>query len=206
MTNALGDVGGTESTLLGPFYVADSPPREFGASTIERPSGTPCYVHGVVQDASTGESIAGAVIDVWQNGADQLYAAQYQDPSNGPDTNLRGMFMSRDDGSYSFIGVRPTDYTVPTDGPVGQMFQATSRHPWRPAHLHLVVSALGYRTLTTHIFDSTSGHIDSDTVFAVKRSLIREFREHDGAEPSGPANIGDGHWVDVTNDIVLVPI
>jgi hydroxyquinol 1,2-dioxygenase len=206
MTNAFGDVGGTESTVLGPFYVADSPHREFGASTIEQPSGTPCFVHGVVQDALTGVPIAGAVIDVWQNGADRLYAAQYQGPSDGPDTNLRGMFASRDDGSYAFVGVRPTDYTVPTDGPVGRMFEATSRHAWRPAHLHLVVSAPGYRTLTTHIFDSTSARIDSDTVFAVKRSLIREFVEHDGPEPGSPPNVGDGHWVDVTNDLALVPV
>jgi hydroxyquinol 1,2-dioxygenase len=205
MTNAFGDVGGTESTVLGPFYIPDSPHREFGASTIERPSGTPCYVHGVVRDAATGAPIGGAVIDVWQNGADHLYAAQYQDPSDGPDSNLRGIFTSREDGRYAFVGVRPTDYTVPTDGPVGRMFEATSRHAWRPAHLHLVVSAPGYRTLTTHIFDSTSGHIDSDTVFAVKRSLIREFVEHDGPEPTGPSNVGDGQWVEVTNDVVLVP-
>jgi protocatechuate 3,4-dioxygenase beta subunit len=162
-------------------------------------------VHGIVRDAASGAPIAGALLDVWQNGADQLYAAQYSNPDDGPDTNLRGAFTSRDDGSYAFVGVRPTDYTVPFDGPVGQMFAATGRHPWRPAHLHLVVSAPGYKTLTTHVFDSTSQYIDSDTVFAVKQSLLREFTEHAGGEADRPAQVGDGAWVDVDNDFALLP-
>jgi hydroxyquinol 1,2-dioxygenase len=115
------------------------------------------------------------------------------------------VFTAREDGSYALVGVRPTDYTVPTDGPVGRMFDATTRHPWRPAHLHLVASAPGYRKLTTHIFDSTSEHIDSDTVFAVKPSLIRHLVEHPGGEADRPQNIGDGPWVETDYDILLVP-
>ena len=206
ITNDFGDAGGTESTVLGPFYIPDSPRREFGEATIDRPSGTPCYVHGFVRDAVTQAPIGGATIDVWQNGADQLYAAQYADPDDGPASNLRGVFASREDGSYAFVGVRPTDYTVPFDGPVGQMFDATARHPWRPAHLHLIVAATGYKTLTTHFFDSTSRYIDSDTVFAVKPSLLREFTEHAAGEPTRPANVGDGAWAEVDNDIVLLPV
>jgi catechol 1,2-dioxygenase len=204
LTNLAGDGRGTESTVQGPFYIPDSPEREFGGSTIDRPSGTPCYVHGTVRDAATGAPIAGALIDVWQNGADQLYAAQYRDPDDGPETNLRGVFTARDDGSYALIGVRPTDYTVPFDGPVGAMFAATTRHPWRPAHLHLMVSAVGYKTLTTHLFDSTSRYIDSDTVFAVKDSLLRTFIEHAAGEPDAPPNIGTGPWVELISDFLLV--
>lgn len=205
MTNAFGDAGGTESTVLGPFYVPDPPRREYGASTIEQPSGTPFYVHGAVRDATNGRPIAGAVVDVWQNGEDQMYAAQYQGPEDGPETNLRGAFTSREDGSYALVGVRPTDYTVPTDGPVGRMFEATTRHPWRPAHLHLIVSADGYRKLTTHIFDSASAHIESDTVFAVKPSLIHHLVEHGAGEPDAPPNVGEGPWVEADCDIFLVP-
>jgi hydroxyquinol 1,2-dioxygenase len=190
--------GATQSTVLGPFYVSDSPLREYGASTAEKPSGTPCWVHGRVLDTD-GNPIAGAQLDVWQNADDQLYAVQ--DPSI-PQDNLRGRFLTRDDGSYAFLAVRPTDYTVPSDGPVGKMLAAVSRHPWRPAHLHMIVSALGYRTLVTHIFDPASEHLDSDTVFAVKPSLVRNFVERKPDDPETPQGV-DGPWVSVENDVVL---
>jgi hydroxyquinol 1,2-dioxygenase len=188
----------TQSTVLGPFYIPDSPLRDYGASTSEKPSGTPCWVYGRVLDTE-GNPIAGAELDVWQNADDQLYAAQ--DPSI-PENNLRGRFRTRDDGSYAFLAVRPTDYTVPDDGPVGKMLKAVNRHPWRPAHLHLIVSAPGYRTLVTHIFDPASDHLDSDTVFAVKSSLIRDFVERKPDDPERPAGV-DGPWVSVENDVVL---
>lgn len=188
----------TQSTVLGPFYVEDSPLREYGASTAEKPSGTPCWVHGRVLDTD-GNPIAGAQLDVWQNAADHLYAVQ--DPSI-PENNLRGRFLTRDDGTYAFLAVRPTDYTVPDDGPVGKMLKAVNRHPWRPAHLHMIVSAPGYRTLITHIFDPASEHLDSDTVFAVKPSLIRDFVERKPDDPERPNGV-EGPWVSVLNDVVL---
>ena len=188
----------TQSTVLGPFYVEDSPLREYGASTAEKPSGTPCWVYGRVLDTD-GNPIAGATLDVWQNAADHLYAVQ--DPSI-PQDNLRGRFVTRDDGTYAFLAVRPTDYTVPDDGPVGKMLGAVNRHPWRPAHLHMIVSAPGYRKLITHIFDPASEHLDSDTVFAVKPSLIRDFVERKPDDPERPEGV-DGPWVSVENDVVL---
>ena len=191
-------VAATQSTVLGPFYIPDSPLRDYGASTAEQPSGTPCWVHGRVLDTD-GNPISGAELDVWQNADDQLYAAQ--DPSI-PENNLRGRFLTRDDGNYAFLAVRPTDYTVPSDGPVGKMLEAVNRHPWRPAHLHMIVSAPGYRTLVTHIFDPASDHLDSDTVFAVKSSLIRDFVERKPDDPERPEGV-EGPWVSVENDVVL---
>src|SRR6185312_92431 len=88
-----------------------------------------------------------------------------------------------------FIGVRPVPYRIPSDGPVGRMLQATGRHPWRPAHIHLIVRARGYRTLTTHIFDSTSEHLDADAVFAVKPSLLRAFVRRSADDPAAPPGI-----------------
>jgi hydroxyquinol 1,2-dioxygenase len=193
--------GATESTVLGPFYVADSPRREFGDSTAEQPSGEPTWVYGVVRDLD-GRPIAGAELDVWQNAADSLYAVQNPDV---PQDNLRGRFTTRDDGSYGFVAVRPTDYTIPTDGPVGELLQATARHAWRPAHLHLIVSAAGHRTVTTHVFDSASEHLASDAVFAVKPSLVRTFVAHEASDPARPPGI-DGPWTSVENDVVLAPI
>jgi hydroxyquinol 1,2-dioxygenase len=100
--------------------------------------------------------------------------------------------------------VRPVPYPIPDDGPVGQMLSATGRHPWRPAHIHMIARAPGFRTVTTHIFDETSTYLDSDAVFAVKRSLLRRFEEHSAEDPQAPAGV-ETDWVSLECDIVLVP-
>jgi protocatechuate 3,4-dioxygenase beta subunit len=190
--------GATESTVLGPFYVPGAPLREYGASIAEEQAGDPAWVHGRVLDIG-GRPIADAELDVWQNGEDQLYAVQ--DP-NAPEEHLRGRFLSRDDGTYAFLAVRPTPYTIPHDGPVGRMLKTTGRHPWRPAHIHMIVRAPGYQTVTTHIFDRESAYLDSDAVFAVKPSLLREFVPRTADDPERPAGV-TGDWWSVENDLVL---
>lgn len=193
--------GATESTVLGPFYVPGSPAREYGESIAEEPgAGTPAWVHGRVVDPA-GDPIAGAELDVWQNGENRLYAVQ--DPEAEED-HLRGVFRTRDDGTFAFIAVRPTPYTIPHDGPVGRMLQSTGRHPWRPAHIHMIVRAPGHRTLTTHIFDEESDYLDSDAVFAVKPSLVRHFEARAAEDPERPDGVA-GEWYSVQSDFVLVP-
>jgi catechol 1,2-dioxygenase len=193
--------GATESTVLGPFYVAGSPRREYGESmVVEGGAGVPAWVYGRVLEVS-GAPIAGAELDVWQNGADMLYAVQKPEAEQD---HLRGRYLTRRDGSYAFLAVRPVPYPIPDDGPVGRMLAATGRHPWRPAHIHMIVRAAGYKTVTTHVFDATSSYLDSDTVFAVKPSLLRTFIERSPEDPERPAGI-DGPWVSLENDIVLVP-
>ena len=190
--------GATESTVLGPFYVPGADVREVGASIAEEPAGEPAWVHGYVRDTN-GKPIAGAELDVWQNGDDRLYAVQNPD---APEHHLRGRFRARDDGSYAFLAVRPVPYTIPDDGPVGRMLAATGRHPWRPAHIHMIVRAPGYRTVATHIFDAESEYLDSDAVFAVKPSLLRDFVRRSDDDPERPAGVG-GSWCSVENDLVL---
>jgi catechol 1,2-dioxygenase len=192
--------GATESTVLGPFYVPGSPLREYGASIIEQSGGEPAWVHGRVLDLD-GRPIAGAELDVWQNDDNELYAVQ--DPE-APENHLRGRFRTREDGTYAFLAVRPTSYPIPHDGPVGRMLEATGRHPWRPAHIHMIVRAPGYETVTTHIFDSRSAYLDSDAVFAVKPSLLRDFVRGFADDPERPEGV-TGEWWSVENDIVLVP-
>jgi protocatechuate 3,4-dioxygenase beta subunit len=192
--------GATESTVLGPFFVPNSPRREYGANIAEQAAGDPAWVYGRVL-SSDGEPIAGAELDVWQNGDNRLYAVQDPDAS---EAHLRGRFETREDGSYAFLGVRPVPYPIPDDGPVGRMLAASGRHPWRPAHIHLIARAPGFRTVATHVFDATSEYLDSDAVFAVKRSLLRTFVAHDAGDPDAPAGV-DGAWYSVENDIVLVP-
>jgi catechol 1,2-dioxygenase len=192
--------GATESTVLGPFYVPNSPLREYGARIAEQDAGEPALIHGRVLSID-GEPIPRAELDVWQNGDNRLYAIQ---DDHAPETHLRGRFKTRDDGTYAFLGVRPVPYTIPSDGPVGRMLAATGRHPWRPAHIHLIVRAPGYRTLTTHVFDSAGEYLDSDAVFAVKGSLLREFVPRAAEDPETPSGI-DGTWYSVENDLVLAP-
>jgi protocatechuate 3,4-dioxygenase beta subunit len=188
----------TESTVLGPFYAPGSPLREYGESMIEAPAGMPTLVHGRVLGVD-GTPIANAELDVWQNGDNRLYAVQ---DAESDEDHLRGRYRTRADGSYAFVGVRPVPYTIPSDGPVGQMLSRTGRHPWRPAHIHLIVSADGYQSLTTHIFDAESAYLDSDAVFAVKPSLLRDFVPRRADDPERPAGI-EGDWCSVENTICL---
>jgi protocatechuate 3,4-dioxygenase beta subunit len=191
--------GATESTVLGPFYLEGAPERAYGEVIAEEASGDPAWVHGHVLDTE-GRPVAGAELDIWQNGDDRLYAVQNPE---APEGHLRGRFHTRADGSYAFLAVRPVPYTIPDDGPVGAMLAATGRHPWRPAHIHMIVRAPGHRTVTTHIFDAASDYLDSDAVFAVKPSLVRTFLAHEADDPTRPAAVA-GPWYSVENDIVLV--
>ena len=205
-----GAPGTTESTVLGPFYVPDAPERPLGSSIVEVAGpGRPARIAGRVL-SSDGLPVAGALLDVWQNAANGRYAVE--DPDQ-PDTNLRGRFHTDSGGNFSFWTLRPTDYTVPDDGPVGALLRAAARHPWRPAHVHLIVSAPGYRTVTTHWFDDESAYLDSDAVFGVKDSLICHFEPHPASqtggasgldEPGAPIGAG-GTWYSVERDVVLAP-
>src|SRR5262245_33176922 len=168
--------GATESTGFGPFHRAGAPEMPAGANIAPRDtSGTPAIVSGRVLDLA-GKPIAGARLDVWQADSTGLYDSQYADSD---ELHMRGMFRSDNEGRYVVRSVRPVYYAIPSDGPVGRMLRSTNRHPWRPAHVHFVVSAEGYEPVTTHIFDSADPYLESDTVFAVKESLICEFVRHD---------------------------
>jgi hydroxyquinol 1,2-dioxygenase len=170
MINQAGTDGTTEPTVFGPFYVEGAPHRANGDSIVvdEEQGGEPLVVEGTVTGLD-GAPIEGAEVDVWQTAPNGLY--DVQDPGQTP-MNLRGVFTTDADGRFRFETLRPVDYTIPDDGPVGQWLRATSRHPWRPAHIHLMVGAAGHKTIITHVFDNESAYLDSDAVFGVRDSLI----------------------------------
>jgi len=171
--------GPTEPTILGPFYVPGSPSRAFGESMVEYDDGgEPAVLVGRVL-TTEGAPIPDAELDVWQNAATGFYAVQQ--PGVQPPTNLRGRYLTRTDGAFRIATVRPVPYPIPDDGPVGRLLADTGRHPWRAAHVHLIVSAPGFARVVTHVFDSASDYLDSDTVFGVKPSLVRDFV----ADPDG---------------------
>jgi catechol 1,2-dioxygenase len=193
--------GATESTVLGPFYVEGSPWRSNGDAITDDLGAQPLLVSGHVLNTA-GRPILGATVDVWQNATNRLYAVQ--DDGQSPN-NLRGRFLTDAAGAFSFRTVRPVDYPIPDDGPVGRMLHATGRHPWRPAHIHFIVSADGYVPVTTHVFDSESRYLESDVVFGVKPSLVRTLVPHDPAVEAEPEGIS-GRWYSVDVDIVLQPV
>lgn len=164
----------TASTVLGPFHVGASPVREPGDSIDLVGGGQPCVVTGRVLDTA-GRPLPGAKVDVWQCDDHGYY--DVQQPGKQPPGNGRGMFTTGAGGEFWFRTVVPSFYPIPTDGPVGQLLTATRRHPYRPAHIHLIVEAEGHHPVTTHLFVAGSRYLDSDAVFAVKQSLVHEFTE-----------------------------
>jgi len=168
----------TESTVLGPFHMVDSPPRQLGDDINLDGKGTPCLVSGQVTGPD-GEPLAGATVDVWQTNEEGFY--DVQQPGIQPPGNLRGLFTTDEQGRYWFRSVVPRFYPIPDDGPVGQLLAASGRHPNRPAHLHFIAAAPGYRPVTTHVFVADSPYLDSDAVFGVKESLVRDVPEVDDA-------------------------
>jgi catechol 1,2-dioxygenase len=204
--NAAGDADRaadpTEATVLGPFYRPGAPLREYGASIVLADvGGEPTVVSGRVLDTG-GEPIPGATVDVWQTAPNRLYDSQ--DPGQ-PEYNLRGRFVTDAAGRYRFTTVRPVDYTVPDDGPVGESLRRTGRHNWRAAHIHAIVTAPGHRPVTTHIFDADSKYLDSDAVFGVRRSLIREFVRNDDPRAAS-ANGVSPPFLEVAFDFALTPL
>ncbi len=194
--------GATESTVFGPFHRPGAPEMAQGGD-IAGPAakGTPAVVHGRVLDAS-GRPIGNAVLDVWQANSDGFYDSQLP---NHEQLQMRGKFRTGQDGRFTVKTTRPVHYQIPTDGPVGEMLRATNRHPWRPAHVHFVVSAEGYEPVTTHIFDSVDPYLKSDAVFGVKDSLIVDFEQHTPDDEAGRTFGMDTAFVTAEYDFVLKP-
>jgi hydroxyquinol 1,2-dioxygenase len=195
---AYGDA--TEATVFGPFFVAGSPRIPIGGDLAGGAPGEPCWVRGTVAD-SEGNPVAGARIEVWEADEKGLYDVQYADGR----TAARAHLFTDEQGRYAFWAITPTPYPIPHDGPVGQMLDAVGRSPMRASHLHFMVSAAGQRTLVTHIFVRGDDHLDSDTVFGVKDSLVRDFVQREPGTPTPDGRTVDGTWSEVEFDIVLAP-
>ena len=168
--------GATENTVFGPFHVADAPIRQMGDTISLDGKGESCLFEGRVVDLD-GNPIEGATVDVWSDNADGYY--DVQQPGIQPKWNNRGRFITGADGQYSFVGIKPVSYPIPDDGPVGKMLGQLGRHPYRPAHMHYLVTAPGYEKLVTHTFVGGDEYLESDAVFGVKDTLIAPYEKVD---------------------------
>ncbi|MBY5440347.1 intradiol ring-cleavage dioxygenase [Rhizobium leguminosarum] len=191
--------GASESTVLGPFHVADAPELPMGANICLDQKGEDMVIGGRILDTD-GRPISNAVIDVWQANDEGFYDVQQKGIQ--PDFNLRGVFRTGADGRYWFRAVKPKYYPIPDDGPVGKLLGALGRHPYRPAHLHYIIKADGFEALTTHIFDPDDPYIHSDAVFGVKESLLAKFQPVEDPVRASDLGFADKFW-QVEHDFVL---
>jgi hydroxyquinol 1,2-dioxygenase len=192
----------TESTVFGPFHVNNPPKFELGDNIAGAMQGDPMYVEGTISSPG-GTRLAGAEVDIWHSDGIGNYDVQQLDKLGG--FGGRGVMKTDAEGRFRFWTIRPVYYPVPTDGPVGELLRAQGRHPFRPAHLHFMLSAPGYERLVTHIFAEGDKYIDSDAVFGVKDSLIRTYV----LKPAGTAPDGrkmDKPYYYVSYDFVLRPL
>lgn len=172
----------TSSSVLGPFHVSNPPPLAIGGDMKRDFEGEVLLVEGTVRDTD-GNPIAGAKLDIWQTAPNGMYSSQ------DPDQHIHsfhGLMTTDENGRYAFTTVRPVEYTVPDDGPVGDILRAAGRHPWRPSHLHYIASAEGYRTLVTEVFPDDDPYLDQDTVFGVRDDLVMTYiTQPAGSFPEG---------------------
>lgn len=166
--------GATEGSNLGPFYLDDAPVKELGADLAEGRDGVSILVHGIVRD-TLGNPLPGAMLDTWQADSSGTYPIQEQE--RGQDKyDLRGKLTTDAQGRYYYTTVLPKPYTVPYDGPVGDLLRAGNRHAWRAAHLHYIIRAKGMRSITTEVFFENTEYVDNDAVFGVRKSLIAKVK------------------------------
>ncbi len=175
----------TPSSVLGPFHILGAPELPVGGDLRKANAGETVIIRGRVTEAN-GTPIAGAELEIWQTAGNGLYSNL--DPEQ-PDYNLRAHMTVGDDGVYAFTTVRPAPYTIPDDGPVGDLLHATGRHPWRPSHLHIIATADGYNDLVTELFPDDDEYLDQDAVFGVREGLITHYERNDTVAPSDQTQV-----------------
>ena len=175
--------GSAESTVLGPFYWEGAPDLPNGSDLAVGVKGEPAFYSGRVLSAD-GQPIRGALLDIWSGDGDGNYDMQLGDDVG---MKARGRIRTDGEGRYWFRSIKPTFYPVPSDGPVGVMLRKMGRHPFRPGHIHMIVSAPGHAAVTTHLFVADSDYLDTDAVFGMKESLVAKFHR----QPAGKAPTGE---------------
>ena len=192
------DPAATPATVLGPFHIEGSPELGFGADMSDDVAGAPLYLHGTVRDLD-GNPVAGAVLDVWQADTEGAYESQVPDVD---EARLRAKYTTREDGSYCVRTIAPKGYTIPMDGPVGDLISRTEISHFRPAHIHFLINVPGFEPLITHLFQAGAEYLDSDVVFGTKQELVVAFEPREpGATPDGGKS--DEPWAEARYDFVL---
>jgi hydroxyquinol 1,2-dioxygenase len=194
------DPRATPATVLGPFHIEGSPELEYGADMSQGLPGTPLVLHGTVTDLD-GNPVPGAVLDLWQADNEGLYESQHADVD---EARLRAKYRTREDGSYCVRTVAPLGYTIPMDGPVGDLISRTEISNFRPAHVHFLLNVPGYEPLITHLFEEGADYLDSDVVFGVKEELVVRYEKREPGQTPDGGTI-DQPWFEARYDFLLQP-
>jgi hydroxyquinol 1,2-dioxygenase len=193
------DPAATPATVLGPFHIDGSPELAYAADMSEGLSGVPLFVSGTVRSLD-GTPVGGAVLDVWQADEEGAYEAQLP----VEEARLRAKYTAREDGTYCLRTIAPKGYSIPMDGPVGELIRQTDISHFRPAHVHFLLNVPGFRPLITHLFEEGAEYLDSDVVFGTKEELVVGYEHHEpGPTPDGGTS--EVPWVSATYDFVLQP-
>jgi hydroxyquinol 1,2-dioxygenase len=194
------DPRATPATVLGPFHIEGSPELEYGADMSQGLPGTPLVLLGTVKDLD-GNPVPGAVLDLWQADNEGLYESQHADVD---EARLRAKYTTREDGSYCVRTVAPFGYTIPMDGPVGELISQTEISHFRPAHVHFLINVPGFEPLITHLFEEGADYLDSDVVFGVKEELVVRYEKREPGQTPDGGTI-DEPWFEARYDFVLQP-
>ena len=193
-----GDGEGTTANLLGPFWRAGAPMTPNGGSIIRSPTpGTPLFFTGRVVDREA-RPVAGANVDVWHASTVGLY--ENQDPTQA-DWNLRGRFVTDDEGIFAYRSIKPAGYPVPSNTVTEQLLFAQGRHGMRPAHLHSLIYKDGFKTQASQVYSADDPHLESDAQFGPTRSLIGHYVLHEN-EPAPDADV-TGPWYSLEHTFVI---
>jgi hydroxyquinol 1,2-dioxygenase len=193
------DPAATPATVLGPFHIEGSPELPYAADMSQGLPGVPLFIGGTVRSLD-GSPVGGAVLDVWQADEDGAYEAQLA----VDEARLRAKYTAREDGTYCIRTIAPKGYSIPMDGPVGELIRQTDISYYRPAHVHFLLNVPGFRPLITHLFEAGAEFLDSDVVFGTKQELVVGYQHHDpGPTPDGGTL--DVPWASATYDFVLQP-
>jgi catechol 1,2-dioxygenase len=188
----------TDQNMLGPFWRMHSPMTQNGGSIVRSATPGPAlFAHLSFRDADA-QPIVGAEVDIWHSSPEGFY--ENQDPVQA-DMNLRGKFLTDQNGNISFRSVKPAGYPIPIDGPTGELLRAQGRHNMRPAHLHVLASKDGFKTLISQLYVPDDRFIDSDVQFGVTRHLLGNYVRHDNEKP--PTADVRGTWYSLDHTFIM---
>jgi catechol 1,2-dioxygenase len=197
----------TTANMMGPFWREGSPREEDGAPIVRSPTpGDPIFVTGTVVTGTVvdldGRPVVGALVDVWNTSAEGFY--ENQDPRQA-DMNLRGTFVTDENGQFRLRSIKPAGYPIPVHGPVGDLLRAQGRHNMRPAHIHFLINKAGCKTQFSQVYSNDDPNLETDVQFGVTGALVGYYVKHDGATEPAPDPGVTGTWYCLAHRFAVEP-